>query len=53
MTVTFTGDRQKYVSGKEIPSSELTIALTMKTIPKNVLNPLGIVISKFSVDLTD
>lgn len=53
VTVTFTGDRQKYVSGKEIPSSELTISLTMKTIPKNVLNPLGIVISKFSVDLSD
>lgn len=53
VTVTFTGDRQKYVSGKEIPSSELTITLTMKTIPKNVLNPLGIVISKFNVDLTD
>ena len=43
--VKFSGDRLKIVAGKELPMRSSEYAITMKTIPKNKLNPYGIVVT--------
>lgn len=43
--VTMTGERVKYIAGKELPSITTEFEVTMTTIPRNSLNPYGIVIS--------
>lgn len=42
--VSFTGDRLKMVAGKELPAVTTTFTITMTTIPRQALNPYGIVI---------
>jgi len=42
--VSFTGDRLKLVAGKELPVVTTTFSVTMTTIPRQTLNPYGIVI---------
>ena len=45
VNVSFTGDRLKIVAGKELPTLSSKYTVTLKTIPRNRLNPYGIVIT--------
>lgn len=42
--VSVTGERLKIISGRELPTSKMNFTIVMTTIPKNKLNPYGIVI---------
>jgi hypothetical protein len=42
--VSFSGDRLKLVAGKELPAVNTTFTVSMTTIPRQELNPYGIVI---------
>lgn len=46
--VTYYGERQKFISGRELPSVITKYLLTMKTVPRQGINPYGIVIADFS-----
>ena len=48
--VSLTGERVKYIAGKEIPSVETTFIVTMTTVPRNVMNPYGIVITDMAFE---
>jgi len=52
ITVTLRGDRQKIVSG-ESPLEKLEFKVTMSLIPRNNLNPYGIMISGFDFYLLE
>lgn len=39
------GERQKIVAGKELPTSEVSYAITLTTLPRQSVNPYGIVIT--------
>ncbi len=43
--VTFFGDRLKIVAGKELPMKKTKFTVTMTTVPRNRLNPYGVVIT--------
>jgi hypothetical protein len=43
--VKFTGDRVRYISGRQFPTTSTRYEVTMKTIPRNTFNPYGIVIT--------
>ena len=45
ITVEFEGERQKIVAGKELPTTQATYAITMTTLPRQTVNPYGIVIT--------
>lgn len=45
VVVTFIGERQKYVAGKEVDPVVTKYDITLVTIPRNDINPYGIVIS--------
>ena len=44
MTVTYVGERTRFLAGKEIPAKKGQFKITMVTNPRNKLNPYGIVI---------
>jgi hypothetical protein len=46
--VSFTGSRLKIVAGRELPLVTTEFAVTMTTVPRNELNPYGIVITNVS-----
>lgn len=45
--VDMTGDRLKIVGGKELPTEKTRFVITLEIVPRNSLNPYGIVISDF------
>jgi predicted nucleic-acid-binding protein len=45
ITVTFEGERQKIVAGKELPTTQSRYSITMTTLPRQSVNPYGIVIT--------
>jgi hypothetical protein len=45
VTVSFSGDRQKFVAGKEVEPVQTRYRITMTTVPRNDLNPYGIVVN--------
>ena len=47
--VTMSGERLKIISGRELPPSPTKFTVVLTTIPKNTLNPYGIVIKSVSV----
>ena len=47
--VTMSGERLKIISGRELPTSPTKFTVVLTTIPKNTLNPYGIVIKSVSV----
>ena len=47
--VTLTGERYKIVAGKELPPQELSFVIQLTTIPKNEINPYGIVITNVNL----
>jgi hypothetical protein len=50
--VTFRGAREKLVAGQKVPEVLSQFRLTMTTIPRNELNPFGIVISNIETTNT-
>ena len=48
--VVMTGERQKFVAGKEVPLKASKFSVTMETIPQNPLNPYGIVVTNFKLE---
>jgi hypothetical protein len=50
VTVKFTGERLKIVAGKELPTVTSRYSITIKTIPRNKLNPYGLAITKVSFE---
>ncbi len=47
VVVEMIGDRLKIVAGKELPLEKTKFILTLEIVPRNSLNPYGIVISDF------
>lgn len=45
-----TGDRMKLVAGKQLPEVTTRFIVTMTTIPRNDLNPYGIVVSNITFE---
>lgn len=45
--VEMTGDRLKIIGGKELPTEKTKFIITLEIVPRNSLNPYGIVISDF------
>ncbi len=45
VVVKFIGDRQKMVAGKELPSNKAIYTITLTTVPRQTVNPYGIVIT--------
>jgi hypothetical protein len=43
--VRFVGERQKIVAGKELPSNKAVYLISMTTVPRQTVNPYGIVIT--------
>ncbi len=50
VNVTMIGDRQKILAGKELPSVMTKYTITLATIPRNDINPYGIVIKNVAVE---
>ncbi len=50
VTVQIEGTRIKYVAGKDLPPLPTVYAVTMSTLPRNTLNPFGIVISNVNFE---
>lgn len=48
--VSFTGERVKYVAGKELPVITTKFTVTLNTIPRQRLNPYGIVITNITYE---
>jgi len=51
--VTLTGERMKMIAGKQLPAVTTTFSIAMTTIPRNELNPYGIVINNVAFDNVD
>ncbi|MCO6432480.1 MAG: hypothetical protein J5J00_16625 [Deltaproteobacteria bacterium] len=51
--VTMTGDRVKWVAGKELPAIVTRYVLTMTTIPRNDINPYGIVVTNVQSEVVE
>lgn len=45
ITIAFEGERLKIVAGKELPTSQATYAITLTTLPRQTVNPYGLVIT--------
>ena len=45
VTVTFIGDRLKFIGKRELPLVQSEYRVNLRTIPRNTLNPFGIVIT--------
>jgi hypothetical protein len=50
VAVTFIGERQKFVAGKEIEPVQSFYRITMTTVPRNPLNAYGIVVKNASLE---
>jgi hypothetical protein len=50
VVVTFVGDRLKIITTRTLPTDTVRYEIRMKTIPRNALNPYGIVITHVSFD---
>jgi len=48
--VTMAGERLKSIAGRQLPSIETMFSVTLTTIPRNDLNPYGIVINNVAFD---
>ncbi len=48
--VSLVGSRQKIIAGKSLPLLRTRYTITMRTVPRNVVNPLGIVITNMSFE---
>lgn len=48
--VSLVGSRQKIIAGKQLPLLTTRYTISMRTVPRNVVNPLGIVISNMSFE---
>jgi len=46
--VSMTGERVRYVSGRQTPTHTTTFTVTLTTIPRNDINPYGIVIKSIT-----
>lgn len=51
--VTLTGERLKMIAGRQVPAVTTTFSIAMTTIPRNELNPYGIVINNVAFDNID
>lgn len=51
--VTLTGERLKMIAGRQVPAVTTTFSIAMTTIPRNELNPYGIVINNVAFDNVD
>lgn len=51
ITVSVEGDRLKIVAGKELPGTNVRYTVSLKTIPRNKLNPYGIVITNVNFEI--
>lgn len=51
--VTLTGERMKLIAGRQLPAVTTTFSVAMTTIPRNELNPYGIVITNVAYDNID
>ena len=47
--VTMVGERHKWVAGKELPMQQIEYTIVLTTVPRNTLNPYGIMIDEFSL----
>ena len=45
VAVDFEGERQKIIAGKELPTTQVKYSVTLTTIPRQSINPYGIVIT--------
>lgn len=45
VVVVFEGERQKIVAGKELPTTQSRYSITLSTLPRQSVNPYGIVIT--------
>ena len=50
VTVSMSGDRMKLIAGRELPLVKTRFSVTMSTVPRNSLNPYGIVITDFGFE---
>ena len=50
VSVSFTGERIKYVAGKELPLITTKFTVTLSTIPRHTLNPFGIVVTNVNFE---
>ncbi len=50
VSVQIYGERLKLVGGKEIPPFPTSFTITMTTVPRNVLNPYGIVATNIAIE---
>ncbi len=51
--VTLTGERMKMIAGRQLPAVTTTFSIRMTTIPRNELNPYGIVINDVAFENMD
>jgi hypothetical protein len=47
--VQMTGERQKWVAGEGLPAQMIEYTIILTTVPRNTLNPYGIMVSEFSL----
>lgn len=47
--IAFSGERLKIVAGKELPLAKTRYEVTLTTMPRNSLNPYGIVVSDYKI----
>lgn len=50
VSVSFSGERMKYIAGKMLPRQKSKFTITLTTIPNTELNPYGIVVSNMSIE---
>ena len=50
VTVSMIGDRQKIIAGQEVPLVKTKFIVTLRTLPRNKLNPYGITISDYTFE---
>lgn len=53
VTISMTGERLKIISGRELPMIATTYEVTMGLLPRNSLNPYGIVVTNVKVFRTN
>lgn len=51
VSVSVEGDRLKIVAGKDLPATNVRYTITLKTVPRNKLNPYGIVITNVNFEI--
>lgn len=50
VVVTFVGERLKLVAARSVPSALSKFQITLETVPRNALNPYGIVVSEVQAE---